>query len=187
MTNPDPPQSQIQEELRALEASFHHLKLEYERYFLGQRPTEPTRERADLVRGLQRPGREPIRNTASRFALVGLKDRFQTFSRRWDRTQGEIEAGTYTRHLFKARLRDSSARGASLKNESESGDDLLFRTYREASEACGRNTDGLTKSRFKEALAQHRAQMSQKYGGAAIEFDVQVDGNRVKLRARPQA
>ena len=105
MTSLDPTQSKISEELKGLEASLQHLKLEYERYFLGQRPGEPARERAELARRLLRPGSEPIRNTASRFALNGLKDRFQTFSRKWDRTQGEIEAGTYTRHRFRARSR----------------------------------------------------------------------------------
>ncbi|MEE3326903.1 MAG: MXAN_5187 C-terminal domain-containing protein [Myxococcota bacterium] len=183
MSSPDPTQCNFSEELKCLEASFHHLKLEYERYFLGQRPSEPARERAELARGLLRPGREPIRNTASRFALNGLKDRFQTFSRKWDRTQGEIEAGTYTRHRFKARLRTArpSANPPPQRNDEES----LFQAYREANQACGHNPEGLTPARFKQALDQHRAQLSKKFGDAPIEFDVQIDDGRVRLRARP--
>lgn len=187
MTSPDPFQSQTSEELKALEASFQHLKLEYERYFLGQRPTEPSRERAELARGLRRPGREPIRNTASRFALSGLKDRFQTFSRKWDRTQGEIEAGTYARHRFKAQLRQGGGAGPASGDRKERDEDALFLAYRKASADCGRPTEGLTPARFKQALDQHRTQLADKYGNTPIEFNVEVDAGRVRLRARPKA
>ena len=80
--NPDPESTQngLTLELKQLEASLHQLKLDYEQYFLGQRPTEPTTQRSELARKLLRPGREPIRNTAARFALNVLKDRFQSFA-----------------------------------------------------------------------------------------------------------
>ena len=184
MTVTDPTASQINEELRGLEASLHHLKLEYERYFLGQRPGEPSRERAELARRLLRPGSEPIRNTASRFALNALKDRFQTFSRKWDRTQGEIEAGTYTRHRFKARLRENPPSPKSSPAATQNDEDTLFQAYREANEACGKSTQGLTPERFKEALDRHRAELSRQFGHAPIQFDIQIDEGRVRLRAR---
>ena len=187
MTSLDPTQNKISEELKGLEASLQHLKLEYERYFLGQRPTEPSRERTDLARRLLRPGSEPIRNTASRFALNGLKDRFQTFSRKWDRTQGEIEAGTYTRHRFKARLRETQSTSSSAPQATGHDEDTLFQAYREANEACGKNTQGLTPERFKQALDRHREKLNRKFGHAPIEFDVQIDQGRVRLRARKQS
>ena len=186
MTSLDPTQSKISEELKGLEASLQHLKLEYERYFLGQRPGEPARERAELARRLLRPGSEPIRNTASRFALNGLKDRFQTFSRKWDRTQGEIEAGTYTRHRFKARLRETQSTSPPTREEALSKEDALFQAYREANEACGKTTQGLTPERFKQALDRHRTKLGRQFGDAPIEFDVQIDEGRVRLRARKQ-
>lgn len=185
--NPDPNSTQngLNHELKQLEASLQQLKLDYEQYFLGQRPTEPLTQRTQLARKLLRPGREPIRNTAARFALNVLKDRFQSFSRKWDRTQGEIEAGTYTRHRFKARLRQPQS--APKKSAPVDAKNRLFETYKHASEACGRSTEGLSAEHFEQALTQHRVRLREKFGDAPVEFEVQVDQGKVRLRARPQS
>lgn len=176
-------QNDLTHELTQLEASLHKLKLDYEHYFLGQRPTEPLTQRTELARKLLRPGREPIRNTAARFALNVLKDRFQSFSRKWDRTQGEIEAGTYMRHRFKARLRQPQ--GLAKKPVPTDSKAHLFETYKRASEACGHSTEALSAERFEQALTQHRARLREKFGDTPVEFEVQVDQGKVRLRARP--
>jgi len=176
-------QNALTHELKQLEDSLQQLKLEYERYFLGQTPREPTTQRADLARRLRRPGQEPIRNTAARFALSAIKDRFQIFSRKWDRTQGEIEAGTYTRHRFKARLRQPQPTIKTLKPDPNSP---LFETYKHAAETCGQKTEGLSAERFEQALAQHRSRLKEKFGDTPVEFEVQVDEGRVRILARPQ-
>lgn len=183
--NPDPDSTQngLTLELKQLEASLHQLKLDYEQYFLGQRPTEPAPQRTELARKLLRPGREPIRNTAARFALNVLKDRFQSFSRKWDRTQGEIEAGTYTRHRFKARLRQPQS---PPKRSDPDPKSRLFETYRHASEACGHSTKGLSVESFEQALTQHRTRLREKFGDTPIELEVHVDQGQVRIRARPQ-
>ena len=175
-------QSPLAEELPRLERGLQQLKLEYDRYFLEQRPREPTALRADLKRKLLRGRGTPVRNTALRFRLDALCDRFQAFERQWDKARREIEAGTYTRHLFKARLRAQPHRPPP---EAPATPSSLFDAYRTAASSCGQNIDGLTPQRFQQAIDRQEAALQKKYSGQPLDFEVVVSNGRVRLRARP--
>ena len=99
----DEPVSQ-EEELKILEVKLNQLKLDYDKYFLGTRPTEPIMPRAEVQKTVIRFSNTRITNTAQRFKFNSLNGRYQAFKRRWDDTLRRIEAGTYQRHVFKADL-----------------------------------------------------------------------------------
>jgi hypothetical protein len=87
-----------------LEAELHELKAQYEQYFLGLERHPPTRRHEQLKKAIQELRTTVIRQTAAKFRVATLAQKLTTYERLWDRTIKEIEAGTYVRDLFKARL-----------------------------------------------------------------------------------
>ena len=86
-----------EEDLKLLEVRLTQLKLEYEKYFLGSRPTEPSQARSEMQQTVIRLSNMRITNTAQRFKFNSLNGRFQAFKRQWDNVLRQIEAGTYKR------------------------------------------------------------------------------------------
>lgn len=183
-----------EEDLKLLEVRLTQLKLEYEKYFLGSRPTEPSQARSEMQQTVIRLSNMRITNTAQRFKFNSLNGRFQAFKRQWDNVLRQIDAGTYKRHLFKADLRDrergldgaglETTRGATgAGSVDERGDLHLFETYRDAMRATGQSTKGLTPERLQRAIARQEAAIKQKYGCEHVDFKVVVTDGKVKLKA----
>lgn len=179
-----------EEELKMLELKLNQLKLEYEKYFLGTRPIEPSQMRSEVQKIVIKWSNTRITNTAQRFKFNSLNGRFQAFKRQWDNILRQIEAGTYKRHVFKADLRDRE-RGlappalgggpAKAGGAKDSGD--LFETYRDAMMATGANTKGLTPEKLQKAIAKQEAAIKKKYGCDRVDFKVVVTDGKVKLKA----
>jgi hypothetical protein len=183
-----------EEELKLLEIKLNQLKLEYEKYFLGNRPMEPAQLRSEVQKLVIKWSNTRITNTAQRFKFNSLNGRFQAFKRQWDLTLRQIEAGTYKRHVFKADLRDreraiTGANGAASSvtpadsGVTRQGNEDLFETYRDAMMATGQNTSGLTPERLQRALAKQEAAIKQRYGCERVDFKVVVSDGKVKLKA----
>jgi hypothetical protein len=98
----EPAPLDIEFEIEELETRLDRLRSLYEQYFLGIERIEPTVARKDVDRRFWMLRREKIRNTARRYKLQVLIQRYNTFQQYWHRICREIEAGTYTRHLIKA-------------------------------------------------------------------------------------
>src|SRR5882724_4370261 len=69
---------------------------------MGIERIEPQIARKDVDRRIYVLRREKIRNTAKRFKLQTIIQRYNTFQQYWQRICREIENGTYKRHLIKA-------------------------------------------------------------------------------------
>ena len=180
-----------EDQLKLLEVKLTQLKLEYEKYFLGSRPTEPAQARSEIQKMVIRWSNTRITNTALRFKFNSLNGRYQAFKRQWDNILRQIEAGTYKRHLFKADLRDRE-RGIGVPNTAGSGPKAaqagdgranLFETYRDAMMATGQNAKGLTPEKLQKALAKQEAAIKQKYGCDRVDFKVVITDGKVKLKA----
>lgn len=180
-----------EEELKMLEVRLTQLKLEYEKYFLGSRPTEPAQQRAEVQKAVLKFSNMRITNTAQRFKFNSLNGRYQAFKRQWDNILRQIEAGTYKRHVFKADLRDrergmaGAGPGGTRAASGAAGADRgqLFETYRDAMMANGQNTKGLTPEKLQKAIARQEAAIKQKYGCDNVDFKVVVTDGKVKLKA----
>ena len=85
-----------------LETRLERLRALYEQYFMGIERIEPAIARKDVDRRIYVLRREKIRNTAKRFKLQTIIQRYNTFQQYWQRICREIENGTYKRHLLKA-------------------------------------------------------------------------------------
>ena len=181
-----------EEELKILEVRLTQLKLEYEKYFLGTRPTEPAQARSEVQKIVIRWSNTRITNTAQRFKFNSINGRFQAFKRNWDNILRQIDAGTYKRHVFKADLRDrergiapegaGKGRAGGARNAGGGIDDL-FETYRDAMMATGQNAKGLTPEKLQKAIDKQEAAIKKKYGCDRVDFKVVVTDGKVKLKA----
>ncbi len=179
------------EELKIIEVKLNQLKLDYEKYFLGTRPTEPAMARAEVQKFVIRWSNMRITNTAQRFKFNSLNGRYQAFKRQWDNILRQIEAGTYKRHVFKANLHDRErgigpvGPGGGAKSSRPTGTDGrndLFETYRDAMMATGQDASGLTPAKLQAALRKQEAAAKKKLGCDRVDFKVVVTGGKVRLK-----
>lgn len=89
-------------QLEELETRLERLRALYEQYFLGIEKIEPSVARKDVDRRIYLLRREKIHNTAKRFKLQTIIQRYNTFQQYWQRICREIENGTYKRHVLRA-------------------------------------------------------------------------------------
>ena len=101
---PPPPVTpdEFDQYLDDLETRLERLRSLYEQYFMGMERIEPSVARKDVDRRFWVLRREKVRNTARRFKLQTLVQRYNTLQQYWHRTCREIEQGTYRRHKLKA-------------------------------------------------------------------------------------
>jgi hypothetical protein len=131
--------------LDELEIRLERLRALYEQYFLGIEKLEPSVLRKDVDRRFWLLRREKIRNTAKRFKLQTLIQRYNTFQQYWQRICREMETGTYRRHLLRAertfgpgQLLTIAARrrfAPELRRDEETGDGEPVLRGRSANEA----------------------------------------------------
>jgi hypothetical protein len=198
------------EELKLLEVKLNQLKLDYEKYFIGTRPTEPAQLRSEVQKTVIRFSNTRITNSALRFKFNSLNGRYQAFKRQWDGILRQIEAGTYKRHVFRANLHDrerglvpgenepvtpgangATAQGrataaaavAAAGESSGASSKDLFETYRSAMQSAGQDTSGLSRAKLQAVLAKQEAELKKRLGCEKVAFKVVVQDGKVKLKA----
>jgi len=176
-----------EEDLRELERKVKQLRLDYERYFLGTRPREPTLQRMEADKLIVVYSNTAIQNTALRFKFNSICSRYQALKRQWTETLRKIEQGTYERHRFRANLHER-ARRASAQEESAGSapgpaEPDLFSEYRDARLACGLGIQSLSPEKFEQLLDKQRAALRERYGDTEFRFRVAVERGKVKLKA----
>lgn len=96
--------TEIEAKLVEFDKRIDALKQAYEMYFNGMEKLPPTSMRKEVVRLMRElEHRTFIRNTAQKFRLRSLIQRFTTYKHNWDRILRSIENGTYIRDIQKAR------------------------------------------------------------------------------------
>lgn len=105
MAAPGQSNQRFDEQLSELDAAISALQRRYELYFLGLDRREPAQDRDALKKRLMALKRASVRNTALKFRLNSLWNKFLSYERMWQRTVTEIEEGRYRRDVFKAKMR----------------------------------------------------------------------------------
>ena len=88
------------------------LRVRYEQYFIGTEKVAPSVLRMDVARIMRELENAKIRNTAVKFKVRTLIQKFTSYSTYWNRTLREIEDGTYKRHIDRAK-REQAQKSAS--------------------------------------------------------------------------
>ncbi len=187
----------IEADLQQLDAKLKMAKLDYEQFFLGNRPREPIILRQDIQKIVNLWSNLPIRNTAHRFRFNTLTARFFSLRRQWDEILRKIEAGTYEPLKFKLEQKDrlralQEGRGpdaAATKAKSSAAgakkEDDLFEQYADARMACGQGMDGIDRTKLKALLDKQEQTIRAQYNCAKVNFRVVVENGKAKLKATP--
>ncbi|WP_428265231.1 MXAN_5187 C-terminal domain-containing protein [Haliangium sp.] len=102
--------------LDALEKLLERTKVLYEQYFMGIQKMAPSQLHRDVERRIRELTQEQIRNTALRFRLTTLTQKFGSYNTYWKRTMRAIEQGRYVRDFARARRR-ALRRGEDVPDE----------------------------------------------------------------------
>lgn len=105
------------EECAELEEELMVLKVTYEQYFMGNERLPPALAHDTFRKRLNKLKTGLVRNTAVKFRISSLYNKFLTYERLWQRTLQEIESGTYKRDVYKARRRSKSGDADKRKGE----------------------------------------------------------------------
>lgn len=97
------PQGEVDALVREFESKLARLRTIYEQYFMGIEKQPPKVLRKDVVRISRRLDNLYIRNTASKFKLRSLIQKFNTYKSYWNRVEKQMEDGTYVRDIQRAR------------------------------------------------------------------------------------
>ncbi|MGE5414517.1 MAG: MXAN_5187 C-terminal domain-containing protein [Syntrophomonadaceae bacterium] len=188
-------------ELRVLEEALKRLNAEYDGFLYGSvsRPPLPTRRHVEEM--LRRLSASEDMSAADRYRFSTLQGRFTSLTERWDRLQGEKEAGRRpglyghfreTAGASRASGRPdgvNAAAPASVEEERRpvpagDADRELFERYVAAKKARGEDVSGYRLEGFLEGLERERRKVRARVGEGEILFDVTERDGRVRLVAR---
>lgn len=120
---------EIEASVEELSRKLEILRVRYEQYFIGVEKVAPSVMRMEVVRIMRDLEQLKIKNTAIKFKLRTVVQKFTSYSTYWNRTLREIEDGTYKRHVDKAkreaeRLKKAGAQpSASRQNAAQTPND----------------------------------------------------------------
>ncbi len=171
------------EELEILGRKLTSLKLAYDQYFLGSRPREPAMLAAEVSKLVVVYSNQAIKNTAMRFKFNSIVSRYQAFKRQWTDTLRKIEAGTYARHQFKAKLHERPADPPDPAARPPQDREEIYAAFVEARQACGQSVSNLTTAKLDDLLNQQERELRKRYGDGQVRFKVVVENGRAKLTA----
>lgn len=108
-------------ELATLEVKLERLRALYEQYFMGVERIEPAVARKDVDRRFWLMRKVKVRNTARRFKLQTLLQRYNTLQQHWGKICRQIENGTYKRHIARVERQALTAQTKAQQAKIESG------------------------------------------------------------------
>jgi len=184
----------FERELRVLEEAIRRLTGEYDAFLYGStagsKPPVESRKHVDQM--IRRLSTITLDDAADRYRFSTLQGRYTTLAERWERLQGEKEAGRrpglYGHFATEPPHSGTSNAGASASvrdrgSAAATPDRLLFERYVGARRARGESVDAYVFEEFAESLEKERMRLKEKLG-AEIVFDVAERDGRVKLVAR---
>ena len=199
------PISATDEDLNQLEKDIRQLKIEYEQFFGGGRSRPPADTEWRIEQIVKRYTEKGSRLTAAqRFRFSGMTQTYAKYREIFRKRAKKREEGTVPRHYGAAAREIEAHRKENTRHESpksgvvarvnfnpiaDPARDLqkahkLFEVFRDAKERAGESTKTLTLDAFETFLGQKTRELRGKNASANVEFAVEVEGGRVKLKAR---
>jgi hypothetical protein len=178
----------VRVELSRLEVMIEELKVEYEQYFLGFRPYAPDKEHKIVERKIRDVRKAPFKNSEMTYRLRSLESRFQTYNNYWQRTMRQREAGTYSKDVFKANMRERHAReeaeANTAKGKAQRQMRELYDSYKSALEKQTGKKANVEYGSFKKSLAKRAKEYQEKNGKKKLTFKVVMKDGKVSVQAR---
>jgi hypothetical protein len=196
----------IEEDLTQIEKDIRTLKIEYEQYFGGgrKRPPSDTHWRVEaMIRRYS--DRNADMNYAQRFRYTNIAQTFAKYSEVWRKKLKEREEGTTHRHFGAAAKAIEAERAKSeavaqpaprasgftmtFSDPEQEADKIeqLYRKLVETRAAMGEKGSAPNFDEFSRFVREKTQQLKSKKPASLVEYSVNVEDGRVKLKARLSA
>jgi len=186
-------------ELHVLDQAIRRLSAEYDAFLYGSASRPPVVTRKHVEEMVRRLNASEAMSSAERYRFSTLQGTFATLLEKWDRLQGEKEAGRRPGLYghFRPVTQEPGGPGpnagpsASVTEErrplgqpAREPDQDLFDRYVAAKKAMGEDVSGYRLEGFLEGLERERRKVRERFGSADIVFDVAERDGRVRLIAK---
>jgi hypothetical protein len=185
--------------LSHLELLMKELEIAFEQYFAGVEKRAPLKERELMARRLRQFASRHIVQTDLRFRYQNLATRFHSYGAYWDRILRLIEEGRYSRQQgalpktppAKALPTPPGPDAAPPQAEPPPGGtpaaggrdvDTLYKELAAAHAACHLKVP--QRQQIEEFLTQQRDKIRQRFGDRPVEFRVEIEGGKPKLKVK---
>lgn len=174
-------------ELDIFEKDIAGLKVAYEQYFSGFLPQPPDKAHQEVKFAIKRLLRAPFKNSASKFRLQTLMNRYHTYATHWERILKQKEQGVYCRDTFKAAMKEKfineDIRKKSKLGKAEAGIKQLFDCYVEALKSQGNKDTTVSFESFKTNIAKKTEELKKLHGDKKISLKIATKDGRVVIQA----
>lgn len=174
-------------ELDKFERMIDELRVHYEQYFIDIQPLPPDKLHHQTRLVIRKLLKAPFKNSADRFRLRTLIQRYQSFDTYWERIIKQREEGTYTKDVFRSEMRQKMLEDAEKQTSSggaaEKSIRELFNTYQTALNKTGVKTDNINFDFFKKSLIEKAKQLKAQHGVKKLHYKVLVKNGKVVLKA----
>lgn len=179
--------SELEADLARLQVSIRQLKIQYDMFFAGSIPKQPTELRAEVEKLIKRYANVSIRKYAHRFHLNSLVARYNALSELWGKTLRNLEEGERRvpalvdhapeeRTIASALVTDAARDHESLR--------LLHAKFVEARKKSGEDAPDLPFDRFLRGIVAKTGKLRDESGCDKIELRLVVRDRKVQLKAR---
>ena len=183
-------------ELAVLQEAIRRLTAECDAFLYGSVPKPPVQTRRHIEEMIRRLNESEAMSAAERYRFSTLQGRFSALIERWERLQGEKEAGR--RPGIYGHFREAppspgpagpnAGPAASVQEERRAlpadSDRELFDRYVAAKKARGEDVSGYRLEGFLEGLERERRKVRERLGAGEVVFDVAERDGRVRLIAK---
>ena len=195
----------VDEELNLLDETMRRLKVEYDVFFGGgsKKPPADTEWRVNtLIKKFSDSGklnyaqRFKYNSIAQKYAVMSdlwrkkLKIREEGYSRPQDAILGIQGIRTAEQHSAERALDPHAPIGTVLFSDVDKEADRvkdLFKAMMEAKLKTGESSGTANMDSFKAFLKKKTDQIRKEYGCNSVEYSVELDGGKVKLKARAKS
>ena len=186
-------------ELHVLDQAIRRLSAEYDAFLYGSKSRPPVETRKHVEEMVRRLNASESMSSAERYRFSKLQGRFATMAEKWDRLQGEKEAGRRPGLYghFRPVTQEPGGSGPNagpsssvteerrpLGQAAREPDQDLFDRYVAAKKAMGEDVSGYRLEGFLEGLERERRKVRERFGSGDIVFDVAERDGRVRLIAK---
>ncbi len=198
----------VDEELSALDDHMRRLKVEYDIYFGGGSKKPPADIEWKVKNLLRKFGDGSRMNFAQRFRFNTIQQRYALFNALWMqklqikeegyrrpqdamlgiqgmREEQQHEAEVALKHHAPAKPAGHFSVACSDVDSEPKKVEALFQALAEARQQTGEKNSANLES-FKKFVRQKTDQLRQEYGCQAVEYSVELQSGKVKLKAKPK-
>jgi len=179
--------SELEADLARLQSALRQLKIQYDMFFAGSIPRQPTELRAEVERLLKRYNGHHIRKYAHRFHLNSLIARYNSLSELWAKTLRNLEEGERRVPALSEKMPEERTLASFVFSDPEREREslrLLHSRFVEARRKAGDKNAELPFDRFVRGIVSKTGKLREDAGCDKIEVRLVVRDRKVQLKAR---